>query len=311
MYQLTIIIPHYNSVDSLEKLLKSIPNNKDIETIIIDDKSTKKMNKLNFLIKKYRDENVTFLNNTTSKKGAGVCRNLGLDCARGRWVLFADSDDFFVESFYKKLYPYFSSDADIIYFVPTSIDNHTGKKSDRHLHYEQIVKQFDKKPNKFNENYLRYKFYVPWSKLIKRNLIQEKKIKFDEVVASNDIMFSTKIGYYAKKIEATTDVIYCVTREKGSLTTQVSKEVFNARLQVWISYYTFLKQKLNSAEFSNLNLKSGGQGFLVRAIKYKFNFQEVFEVYQKLNRNKIPIFEKKFVNPLRILNFLYCQLKLK
>lgn len=37
----SIIIPHYNNEISLTKLLKTIPEDKDIEIIIIDDNSKK------------------------------------------------------------------------------------------------------------------------------------------------------------------------------------------------------------------------------------------------------------------------------
>ena len=36
---LSIIIPHYNRSSLLEILLKSIPKNHDIQTIVVDDKS--------------------------------------------------------------------------------------------------------------------------------------------------------------------------------------------------------------------------------------------------------------------------------
>ena len=36
---LSIIIPHYNGSDLLEKLLSSIPQKREIQIIVIDDKS--------------------------------------------------------------------------------------------------------------------------------------------------------------------------------------------------------------------------------------------------------------------------------
>lgn len=35
----SIIIPHYNSVDTLEELLNTIPQSRKIETIVVDDNS--------------------------------------------------------------------------------------------------------------------------------------------------------------------------------------------------------------------------------------------------------------------------------
>ena len=41
-YNVSIIIPHYNSPDLLAVLLDSIPEKEDIQIIVVDDNSTKK-----------------------------------------------------------------------------------------------------------------------------------------------------------------------------------------------------------------------------------------------------------------------------
>src|SRR5699024_4759838 len=119
MIDLTIIIPHYNSTNSLIKLLNSIPNKKNIEVIVIDDKSNKSEQIQLCHIYRNVNSNVKIIKNNTQKKGAGVCRNIGLKTAIGKWLLFADSDDFFVKSFYEKVEKYFNKDYEIIYFNPT------------------------------------------------------------------------------------------------------------------------------------------------------------------------------------------------
>src|SRR5690625_3962554 len=108
MMDLTIIVPHYNSTDSLKKLLATIPKRNNIEIIVVDDKSKKKERNLYDELKASQEfSHVMFLLNLTKIKGAGVCRNIGLRCAKGEWVLFADSDDFFVEGFYQIIKKYF------------------------------------------------------------------------------------------------------------------------------------------------------------------------------------------------------------
>ena len=46
---LSIIIPHYNTPDLLEKLIKSIPHINDIQIIVIDDNSISGVEKLSEL----------------------------------------------------------------------------------------------------------------------------------------------------------------------------------------------------------------------------------------------------------------------
>ena len=40
MFNYTLIIPHYRSVDTLHRLLLSIPDRNDIQILVIDDNSS-------------------------------------------------------------------------------------------------------------------------------------------------------------------------------------------------------------------------------------------------------------------------------
>lgn len=296
---LSIVIPHYNSINTLRKLLDSIPVRDDIEIIVVDDKSNKNITEFNQLVESEKYNHVKFLKNNTNKKGAGVCRNIGLRYVTKEWILFADADDFFMDGFVDKIKDYVDTDFDIVYFTPTSIDLITNEKSDRHVVYEKMINDYLQKKDRKSELKLRYEFPVPWSKLIKVQLIKENDIQFDEVIASNDIMFSAKIGYHAKKITASENVIYCVTKNKGSLTNTISEEVFDTRLQVRINYCKYLKNKLNKDDQQHINLS--GRAMLLYSITFKFGIKKVISTYMILKKNNIEIFNKKYVNPFLLI----------
>ncbi|PAV31090.1 hypothetical protein CIL05_00060 [Virgibacillus profundi] len=299
MVNLSIIIPHYNSSSSLKTLLQTIPNLKDIQTIVIDDNSNEKhKEELVNLKLNCGDKNIEFYNNDTSKKGAGACRNIGLKRASGKWLLFADSDDYFLEGFYKKVHHFFESANDIIFFAPTSIEIDTGKISDRHLTYSKLIENQIVNPSFKTEVFLRYCFYVPWTKLIRANLVCENNIMFDEVIASNDVMFSTKTGYHMKKFVVSQEVIYCVTRNKGSLTTTVSDKIYDARLNVFINQYKFLQENVSSEEFKALNLS--GMGYISKSMNH--GVRKTLKVYSKLKINNILVFNPKIFNPVWFFN---------
>lgn len=299
MTSLSIIIPHYNSVYSLQKLLKSIPETRHIQVIVVDDRSNEKIDELNTIKRKYHGRNFLFLENETNSKGAGTCRNIGLQHAIGKWILFADSDDFFVDSFYNIVREYFQSKYDVIFFSPISVEVDTGNESDRHIPFEQIIKNFLGRKDWKSEVDIRYNFHVPWSKMIRRSFILENNIAFDEVIASNDVMFSTKVGYYMQKIHASNDVIYCVTRSQGTLTMNMNENVYYARLKVFKDYYSFLKLKISTKEFKWLNLS--GSWLIVSAIKYRLSFKKIFNVYLQLKKHRIKMFELKYLNPIFML----------
>ena len=91
---------------------------------------------------------------------------------------------------------------------------------------------------------LRYRYKGPYSKMIRRRMVQEAGILFDEVIAANDVMFSAKCGYYAKKIEAFDDIIYCLTKSEGTLTTKHDESTYWSRIEVHGNYYKFLDEHI-------------------------------------------------------------------
>ena len=70
----------------------------DIQVIVVDDNSPD----ADTYLEKYPELSRPYLEfiRTTKGGGAGYARNIGLDHAKGEWLLFADADDFYVEDMY-------------------------------------------------------------------------------------------------------------------------------------------------------------------------------------------------------------------
>jgi len=301
---LSIIIPHYNNSERLEILLMSIPQNKKIQVIIIDDQSDlHHLKKIDLLQVKYTFE---YYQNKKAKS-AGSCRNIGLKKATGDWLLFADSDDYFIESFYDVVSKYFDSKNDVVFFKPTSIDINTRKTSDRHLYLLPLIDNYLASKEKDNEMNLRYKFHAPWSKIIKKKLIDNYKITFDEIIFGNDVMFSTKIGHFLKICDASCETIYCVTKRDKSLTSDISENAFDSRLDVFFQYYKFLKKKLNQKQLELINPISIGRYYIIISLK-RFGFKKFLKVNHMFKKENIRWFSI-FSFIYKILQFFYYQLR--
>ena len=300
MINLSIIIPHYNTPIKLKRLLDSIPMRNDLEVIVVDDRSNKDLEVLDHIKEEFKTDNIFFFENNRINKGAGTCRNIGMEHAKGQWFLFADADDYFMEGFLDKVKLYFETNNDIVFFNPTSWDEVNKKISNRHINYSNLVKNYlDDKSHAYNELYLRYRFVVPWSKLINAKFIKEKAIKFDEVIASNDEMFSIKAGSNARVIEVSKQIIYCVTKDKGTLTQNISIPVFRARLETGSHKYTYIKSKLSKKDFEALELRS--IGYLVSVIKYRLGLKELVRTYRFLKDHRFRLVNKSLLNPWMIL----------
>ena len=307
MITYSIIIPHYNSPKSLRKLLFTIPNFRDIEVIVIDDRSDKHLDDYQELIRDFSHKNIKFQTNNSCNKGAGACRNIGINEALGKWLLFADSDDFFVKGFYDVIKKNSEENSDVIYFIPSSLDLITMSKSNRHIYYEKITHNFLKnKPG--SELKLRYNFEPPWSKLIKKDIVLNNEVFFDEIIAANDVMFSVKLGFYSNQIKASKESIYVVTKGVGTLTQDTSLNVYLARVATFIAKSNYLKEKLSKKQLKKLKLR-GARGFVLLAIENKYGLKVIKHTMKKFKENNIKYYLIDYFNLLVMFQKIFIHLK--
>lgn len=293
---LTIIIPHYNTPTLLMKLIESIPDSDDIQIIVVDDNSTKEQNKYEEAKSLYSTK-VEFYKNTTGIKSAGSCRNIGLDHAKGNWVLFADSDDYFLPNMYSIVKNYFDSIYDIVFFTPTSVFIDTGKPANRHVYWEKIIQNYIENPNEENTLALKsFRAAEPWSKLIKRKLIEQHNIRFSQSLYSNDIYFSAVVGYYAQTITASEKIIYCVTRNKGSLTMKMDQDAYDIRLEEHLKKCKFLIEHYGRKACRRQHIVSGAERLYV-AVQQHYGIKKYFEIIKKFKEYDVPVFNINLLHP--------------
>lgn len=268
MTNYSVIIPHFTKkgTEMLCRAISSVPIRDDIEVIVVDN-SLKPIS--SELFKKNKMVSIYYSDN---KRGAGGARNVGLTKAKGKWLLFMDADDFFTEKAFESFDRYKDSEYDIIFFRPTSCDSDTYKLSDRHY---AVCTEIDGYMKTGDEYGLRCRdFDVPWAKMIRREMVEANNICFDEVPASNDVMFSLKTGLAAREITVSPDTVYCVTKSLESITNTVSLRNLESVFEVKIRKNQLLKENglPRASSVANTIRKSAGYGikpflaFLWRAI---------------------------------------------
>lgn len=194
----SFIIPHHNCPELLKRCVSSIPIRNDIQIIIVDDNSDKDKKP------DIQHENAyVYYINKGESIGAGHARNVGLQKAIGKWVLFVDADDFYSENFLKILDEYSESDNDVVYFN-FRLDNSEGLRKDEKMNWEIVQERIIQK----DTDYVRFRFHVPWDKMISLRFLKERNICFEEVVIGNDIQFSLLTGYFANKYKILEDRLY-------------------------------------------------------------------------------------------------------
>lgn len=221
----TIIIPHKDIPQLLQRCLASIPQREDVQVIVVDDDSDPA--KVDFVHFPGLDRSDVECYFTKEGKGAGYARNVGLKHARGKWLLFADADDFFHHGLLESLDKWVNSERDIIYLGCDSVMNDTLKPTASRIYDVRSMSR---------ENLFSPGWHVPWGKMLRSDLINDHHILFDEVKYANDAMFSCLCEYYAgENIDKCNSLIYCSTVRVDSLV--YCKEHNNqiTRLMVMIS----------------------------------------------------------------------------
>lgn len=209
----SFIIPHKNIPDLLQRCLDSIPHRKDVQIIVVDDNSDPK--KVDFTCFPGVRDQQTEVYFTKEGRGAGYARNVGLSHAKGKWLLFADADDFYAESFLEKLDEYVESSFDIIYFSIYSLESNTLMPSDRDANIDLFFRKYDGSIR--SADYVRFKRWGPWNKMIRKSFWQKYNIQFEEIPFGNDMFFMVSLGILTKKIKLLNEKLYCLTYLSSSI----------------------------------------------------------------------------------------------
>lgn len=228
MFSYSIIIPHKNIPDLLQRCLDSIPQRKDIEIIVVDDNSdSEKVDFDAFPGLDRQDVTVVFCKQSG---GAGAARNKGLEKASGQWLLFADSDDFFTNEFLTALDSCKSSDSDVILFKTTSCLSSDISKPSGRAFYNDNVDHLIAKEGIPREILL--KSVSPWAKMYRRDFIEKNQIRFEEVKYANDVFWISQVAVNACKITGFDFPLYCVTTREGSLVAIQDENALMTRYEV-------------------------------------------------------------------------------
>lgn len=107
--KISIIIPAYNAESFIGRCLESVycnaPSEELFEVIVINDGS---VDDTASLVKGYAIHHLNLSLINKKNEGVSVARNIGIDSARGEYVMFVDADDDLVEGAFLKVLNYLS-----------------------------------------------------------------------------------------------------------------------------------------------------------------------------------------------------------
>lgn len=238
--KISIILPVYNAEKYLTKCINSITEQTipGIELVAINDCSND--NSKNIL-NKFKEE-LPYLTviEQPFNKGAGAARNLAITLAKGKYITFIDSDDWFDDGYLEKLYSEaVRSNAEIVF---SNLMMAEGEHSHEHKQSKDILKKYCAQPrltNLPNE----FRLTAPWMKLFLREFVINNNLKFMEGIklGAEDISFSWIAYLITRNISFVEDAYYFYNHVPDSIDRKVSEnilEIFDALEFVKKQYLT-------------------------------------------------------------------------
>ncbi len=196
--------------------MASIPQRDDVQVIVVDDSSDERIVDFSRFpgLGRPNTEVIFHKSPIGVGGGSGVARNVGLEVATGRWLVFADADDFFHPAVDEMMTQYADSEADMIYFRHDSVDSATLQPVAINTTRNRHLADYDRTGD---ETDIRYMIWLPWGRFIRRAMVEEHSLRFDPVRFSNSLLFSVRAGYFAGEIVSDPTIIYCNVQRAGSL----------------------------------------------------------------------------------------------
>ena len=193
----SIVMPVYNGELYLREALDSVVNQtyRNFELICVDDGSTDKSVDI---LKEYHCNDSRIVVLQQKNQYAGIARNNGMAQAKGKYLMFLDSDDVFEKNMLSVLVKRAERDnTDIIFF-----GFYQFKDDLRHRSMMGIPFSSRKvcSPDEHQEDIFRIAQGVPWNKFYNREFVMRTGLQFQGLQSNNDVFFSKAIVVEAKRL---------------------------------------------------------------------------------------------------------------
>lgn len=253
----SIIAPVYKVAKYLPLFFDCIDKQtfNDYELILVDDGSPDDSGKLcdEYAVKNPRAKVIHKPNG-----GVSSARNVGLDNAQGKWVLFYDPDDTMPRNALDTINATLTNYPEVqVLLYNFTFVNHKGGKAfnDCGLLYDTLL---DREGvcrvilcSMFNgENVLR----SPWTKAYRRSLIEDHNLRFTKRTFAEDYEFNLKLFQYVQYAIAIKDCLYDYWQHPGTAVGRYHNGILNVWLEdtkAEISIYNECRELVDKDRLNN------------------------------------------------------------
>ena len=201
MILLSVVIPLYNNAPHLHECIDSLYrqciDESEFEVIIVDDGSTDGGGEVADSIAA-KHNNISVLHQ--ANQGTGMARNAGMKVARGKYLHFADADDFLLAGSYRHIVDnLMPQDTDIIVFDRVKDAAYGEKMVAGTINYVGNIRGY------IDKNYMRV---MVWLKLFKRSFMETYSMKWPAICYGEDTAFTWDALRHDGTLLVSSDKVY-------------------------------------------------------------------------------------------------------
>lgn len=275
MTKFSIIIPVYNVEKYIKRCLDSVFNQtyKDFEVIVVNDGSTdKSMN----IVKEY---NVNIINSEHVE--VSEARNKGAKKAKGEYIIFLDSDDYWENKLLENITKSLKNNPDLVRFQARVV-----KDDNESIDYNEIP--FENKDGKEAFDLISKYHYIEnvWCYAIKTSYYKKENFQFKKDTIHEDFGITPLIIIKANIVNSISYIGYNYYRRTGSIMTLPDYNWTKRKVKDMLVHYLFLREESNKLNFDTKVFKSYIANSMI--IKICELHKKDYKVYlKKLKKEKV------------------------
>lgn len=224
MVKISVIIPIYKVQNYIERCLNSVicqeSDDYELECILVNDCTPdRSMAIVNSLLEDYHGSIGFNIINHDVNKGLSSSRNTGLKSAKGDFVFFLDSDDRLDVNALKKIVSELKNVAEQSKVDVVIGNTYLCKENKTANNFRSGESLFFDNNNETALRKLldRELYHIACNKLVRRNLLLDNKILFEEGIIDEDMLWSYYVFLNARNILIIPDITYIYEDNPGSI----------------------------------------------------------------------------------------------
>ena len=286
MELISVIVPVYNVEKYLERCMESLlaQSYEHLQIILIDDGSTDKSGEICDRYAK-QDQRIEVIHKENG--GLSSARNAGLDCVKGEYITFLDSDDVLYKDYICFLYEMlkkYKADLSICRYQRfVDIEEINNKKVElcdiEELNYKEALKMLLYTPDKMPQS--------SWGKMYQKNLFRNIRYPLGKI--NEDMAITYKLIYQAKKIVYTPAKFYFYfQRMDGIVRSKFSERTMDA-IEFSTEILRFVKENVPELEKAAICYAFAQNVQVLLKLPYK---EKKYQQFVEAVRNNIKQYRK-------------------